>query len=64
MREPTLAALGWSDFFAQQLSQAELQRLVPMRVIGAQRTGLRIRGVQLTRNISLAGRWFQQDTCM
>jgi ribosome biogenesis GTPase len=57
-----LLGLGWSDHFASQLTDAEQQTLVPMRVVGAQRTGLTIRGVDGQRKISLAGRWFQEAT--
>lgn len=57
-----LLGLGWSEFFASQLSASEQQSLTPMRVVGAQRTGLSIRGVGGLRKISLAGRWFQEAT--
>lgn len=57
-----LLELGWSEYYSSQLSDEEQQTLVPMRVVGAQRTGLSIRGVDGTRKISLAGRWFQEAT--
>ncbi|NNE79095.1 MAG: ribosome small subunit-dependent GTPase A [Silicimonas sp.] len=42
-RDP-LIAFGWQNFFAQQLDPADLDELVPVRVVEVHRTGLRVVG--------------------
>ena len=39
----TLADLGWTPLFQQQVSLEEMERLVPARVFAVQRTGLTLR---------------------
>lgn len=59
----TLADLGWTPLFQQQVSLEEMERLVPARVFAVQRTGLTLRfegedgGREL--EVPLGGRWFQ-----
>ncbi len=55
----TLADLGWSPVFQQQLTLDELERLVPARVFEVQRTGLRLLFEGGERTVPLGGRWFQ-----
>jgi len=56
---PSLSDLGWSDFFQQQVSLAELETCSPGRVFAVQRTGLTVQleGAELA--MPLGGRWFQ-----
>ena len=39
---PTLPELGWTPFFAEQLSPEEADRLIPARVFGVQRTHITV----------------------
>ena len=61
----TLADLGWSPFFQQQLSLEELETLIPARVFEVHRTGLTLRfeprepGEVGEVQLPLGGRWFQ-----
>ena len=54
--------LGWSHFFAQQLTLEECedpQALQPARVFGVERSGLELRGADGSVQVPMAGRWFQ-----
>ena len=59
----TLADLGWTPMFQQQVTLEEMETLVPARVFEVQRTGLRLRfegedgGREL--DVPLGGKWFQ-----
>lgn len=58
----SLADLGWSHFFAQQLTLEECedpQALQPARVFGVERSGLELRGADGSVQVPMAGRWFQ-----
>ncbi|TDJ42737.1 MAG: ribosome small subunit-dependent GTPase A [Gammaproteobacteria bacterium] len=58
MQEIDLGELGWTRFFQQQLSAEEAEQLVPARVVGVQRTGLRVLGHAGEHEVVLGGRWF------
>lgn len=59
----TLADLGWTPLFQQQVTLEEMETLLPARVFEVQRTGLRLRfegeagGREL--EVPLGGKWFQ-----
>lgn len=55
----TLADLGWSPVFQQQLTLAELETLTPARVFAVQRSGLRLLFEGGEVDVPLGGRWFQ-----
>jgi len=59
----TLADLGWTSQFQQQVTLEEMDRLVPARVFAVQRTGLtlRLEGADggPEQEVALGGRWFQ-----
>ncbi len=55
-----LLDLGWQPAFAEQLSHAERQRLVPARVFAASRTGITALGEANEYQLPLSGRWYQQ----
>jgi ribosome biogenesis GTPase len=55
----TLADLGWTPVFQQQLSLEEMSTLIPARVFEVQRTGLRLVFEGGDRVVPLGGRWFQ-----
>ena len=64
MSDPvSLADLGWTPVFQQQVSLEEMESLLPARVFEVQRTGLRLRfegengGREL--EVPLGGKWFQ-----
>jgi ribosome biogenesis GTPase len=56
-----LATLGWNAFFAQQLRVEDLETLMPARVTGVQRTGIKLASDAGEHVIALGGRWFQLD---
>ena len=51
--QTTLADLGWTPLFQQQVSLEEMESLLPARVFEVQRTGLRLR----SKAKGVAGRW-------
>lgn len=60
MTEPvSLADLGWSPVFQQQLVLEDLQTLTPARVFAVQRSGLRLVFEGGEIEVPLGGRWFQ-----
>ncbi len=56
-----LADLGWSSFFARQLTPAELRSVVPGRVTAMQRTGVTLTLSAGEREVPLGGRWYRGD---
>jgi ribosome biogenesis GTPase len=57
----TARQLGWSSFFAQQLSDDEHASLVPARVLAVQRSGVTVWSAAGSVDLPLGGRWFQLD---
>ena len=62
----TLAALGWQAFFADQVSDADLEAAPPVRVTEVHRSGLRALGAGLDRRIppgvaATVGDWMLLD---
>ncbi len=61
--QTTLADLGWTPVFQQQLTLEEMEALLPARVFEVQRTGLRLRfegeGGGRELEVPLGGKWFQ-----
>jgi ribosome biogenesis GTPase / thiamine phosphate phosphatase len=62
----TLAALGWQEFFAEQVSDADLEAAPPVRVTEVHRSGLRALGAGLDRRIppgvaATVGDWMLLD---
>ena len=59
----TLADLGWTPLFQQQVSLEEMEALLPARVFEVQRSGLRLRlegeGGGRELEVPLGGKWFQ-----
>ena len=47
----TLAALGWSEFFAQQVAQQELSLTPPVRIVAIQRSGLHVIGAGIDETL-------------
>jgi ribosome biogenesis GTPase len=60
--KPTLPELGWTPFFAEQLSSEEADRLIPARVFGVQRTHITMMAEEGELSMPLGGRWFQLDS--
>ncbi|NIP13966.1 MAG: ribosome small subunit-dependent GTPase A [Pseudomonadales bacterium] len=58
---PTLPDLGWTPFFAAQLSPEEVDRLLPARVFEVQRTHITLMAAEGELSLPLGGRWFQLD---
>lgn len=56
---PSLADLGWTPFFQQQLNPEETEKTVPARVFAVQRSGLTLQFAEGEMEVPLAGRWFQ-----
>lgn len=61
MAEPaaTLSELGWSPYFAAQLSPGEAEAARPGRVLAVQRRLLTVAVDGATLEVPLGGRWFQ-----
>ncbi len=57
----TLAQLGWTPFFQQQLAALDASGLVPARVVEIQRTHVVLVHAGGTLDAPLGGRWFQLD---
>jgi len=55
----SLADLGWSPVFQQQLTLEELETLTPARVFEVQRSGLKLVFEGGEMDAPLGGRWFQ-----
>ncbi|MFW6092822.1 MAG: ribosome small subunit-dependent GTPase A [Pseudomonadota bacterium] len=60
-RDLSLEALGWSAFFADQLTAAEAGRLVPARVFATGRKSVTAVFVGGSAELPLGGRWFRGD---
>lgn len=58
----TLEQLGWSAFFADQLSAAERRQCVPGRILSVQRSGVTVAVEGDTVDVPVGGRWFQLET--
>ena len=56
---PSLAELGWTPAFEQQLEPQERDTLAPGRVFEVQRSGLTVLSEDGARHVPLGGRWFQ-----
>jgi len=57
----TLLQLGWSDFFADQITEAERGRDVPGRVFIVQRSGITVAFPGGSVELPMGGRWFQLE---
>jgi ribosome biogenesis GTPase / thiamine phosphate phosphatase len=57
----TLSQLGWSDAFANQLTEVERGRDVPGRVFVVQRSGVTVVFPGGTVDLPMGGRWFQLE---
>ncbi len=55
----TLADLGWTPAFQQQVTLEEMETLLPARVFEVQRTGVRLRFEGGEMEVPLGGKWFQ-----
>jgi len=58
---PTLAELGWTPFFQQQLHAAGLEDAIPARVAAIQRTHVVLLHAEGVSDTPLGGRWFQLE---
>lgn len=57
----TLSQLGWSGFFANQLTDEERDSAVPGRVFSVQRSGVTVVYPGGSVDLPISGRWFQLE---
>ena len=53
--------LGWSAFFANQVTEEEREDTVPGRVFSVQRSGITVVTESGSADVPVGGRWFQQE---